>query len=97
MANAYVDLGTWWCVTPFIGAGIGTSYNRISGFQDTDAFVQGGAPINSVFYGDDAGKWNFAWAAYAGLSYQVTRERQHRTGLPLHQPGHRYDGTHESV
>ena len=73
MANAYVDLGTWWCVTPFIGAGIGTSYNRISGFQDTGAFVQGGLPINSVFYGDDAGKWNFAWAAYAGLSYQVTR------------------------
>src|SRR3569832_839718 len=73
MANAYVDLGTWWCVTPFIGAGIGTSYNRISGFQDTGAFVQGGAPINSVSYGDDAGKWNFAWAAYAGLSYQVTR------------------------
>jgi opacity protein-like surface antigen len=73
MANAYVDLGTWWCVTPFIGAGIGTSYNRISGFQDTGAFVQGGLPINSVFYGDDAGKWNFAWAVYAGLSYQVTR------------------------
>jgi opacity protein-like surface antigen len=21
LANAYVDLGTWWCVTPFIGAG----------------------------------------------------------------------------
>ena len=25
MANGYVDLGTWWCMTPFIGAGIGTS------------------------------------------------------------------------
>ena len=23
LANAYVDLGTWWCITPFIGAGIG--------------------------------------------------------------------------
>ncbi len=23
LANAYADLGTWWCVTPFIGAGIG--------------------------------------------------------------------------
>ena len=23
MANGYVDLGTWWCLTPFIGAGIG--------------------------------------------------------------------------
>ena len=23
LANAYVDLGTWWCITPFIGAGVG--------------------------------------------------------------------------
>ena len=23
LANAYVDLGTWWCMTPFIGAGVG--------------------------------------------------------------------------
>jgi len=23
LANAFIDFGTWWCVTPFIGAGIG--------------------------------------------------------------------------
>ena len=23
LANAYADLGTWWCVTPFVGAGVG--------------------------------------------------------------------------
>jgi opacity protein-like surface antigen len=23
LANGYVDLGTWWCFTPFIGAGVG--------------------------------------------------------------------------
>jgi opacity protein-like surface antigen len=73
MANAYVDLGTWWCVTPFIGAGIGASRNQISGFRDDGVFIQGGVLKNSVFYGDDASKWNFAWAAYAGLSYQVTQ------------------------
>jgi len=73
MANAYVDLGTWWCVTPFIGAGVGTSYNRISGFRDDGFTVTGGTLSNSTVYGDDAGKWNFAWAAYAGLSYQVTQ------------------------
>jgi len=72
MANAYIDLGTWWCVTPFIGAGIGTSYNRISGFRDDGFTFTNGALSNSTFYGDDAGKWNFAWAVYAGLSYQVT-------------------------
>ena len=34
LANAYVDLGTWWCITPFIGAGVGTSRNTISNFPD---------------------------------------------------------------
>src|SRR5437016_10979640 len=23
LGNVYADLGTWWCVTPFVGAGIG--------------------------------------------------------------------------
>src|ERR1700674_1180232 len=35
LANAYVDLGTWWCVTPFIGAGVGFSRVSISNFTDT--------------------------------------------------------------
>ncbi len=34
MANAYLDIGTWWCLTPFIGAGIGGAYNWVSGVQD---------------------------------------------------------------
>ncbi len=73
LANGYVDLGTWWCVTPFIGAGIGTAYNRISGFRDDgfgDSF--GVARPSSFVYAADAGKWNFAWALHAGLGYQVT-------------------------
>jgi opacity protein-like surface antigen len=73
MAHGYVDLGTWWCVTPFIGAGIGTSYNRISGFRD-DGFGNtfGVARPSSVVYAADNGKWNFAWALHAGLAYRVT-------------------------
>lgn len=72
MANAYVDLGTWWCVTPFIGAGVGTSYNRISGFRDDGVRYTNGVLSNSVTYFADNGKWNFAWAAHAGLAYKVT-------------------------
>ena len=71
MANAYVDLGTWWNVTPFVGVGVGMSRNTISSFTDIGA-TQVGATILSTTYGADASKWNFAWAAYAGLSYQVT-------------------------
>jgi len=73
MANGYVDLGTWWCITPYIGAGVGTSYNRISSFRDEglgDAF---GVPLPiSVVYATDAGKWNFAWALHAGAGYRVS-------------------------
>jgi opacity protein-like surface antigen len=72
MVNGYVDLGTWWCVTPFIGAGIGASYNQISGFRDDGVIYNNGVLANSVTFGADAGKWNFAWALHAGLGYKVT-------------------------
>jgi opacity protein-like surface antigen len=71
MANAYVDLGTWWCITPFIGAGVGTAQVNINNFTDTGA-TQAGATILSTTYGANASQWNFAWAAYAGLAYQVS-------------------------
>jgi opacity protein-like surface antigen len=73
LANAYVDLGTWWCITPYIGAGIGTSRNTISSFTDQGASTAGtgGGVILSTTYANDASKWNLAWAAYAGLAYKV--------------------------
>ena len=69
MANAYVDLGTWWCVTPYVGAGVGAANIKISGFRD-DGFNNLG---QSTAYADDASKWNFAWAVHAGLTYNVTK------------------------
>ncbi|WP_027551835.1 outer membrane protein [Bradyrhizobium sp. Cp5.3] len=79
LANAYVDLGTWWCVTPFIGAGIGASRVNISGFTDSGAvnpLVTAGPVINNGTFPGFAtaasgSKWNFAWAAHAGLAYKV--------------------------
>ena len=70
MANAYVDLGTWWCITPFIGAGIGGAQVRISNFTDTGV---NSLPFSTVSYASaPAGsKWNVAWAAHAGLAYNV--------------------------
>lgn len=65
LANVYLDLGTWYSFTPFIGAGVGASYNTISNFMDVNTVNQG------VAYGDTASKWNFAWAAHAGVSYKV--------------------------
>jgi opacity protein-like surface antigen len=73
LANAYVDLGTWFCVTPFIGAGIGVSRNQIDSFRDDGVgFFSNGTHINAVAFADSNATWNFAWAAHAGLAYSVT-------------------------
>ena len=34
LANAYIDLGTWWCLTPFIGAGVGARLSHDRGVSD---------------------------------------------------------------
>jgi opacity protein-like surface antigen len=66
MVNAYLDLGTWYGITPFVGAGIGFSRNTIHDFTDSSVV------FNSVAFGRTRSKTNFAWALHAGLSYQVT-------------------------
>ena len=70
LANAYLDLGTWWCVTPFIGAGIGTVNNRFESITDTGFIADGstGFGLSSA----NGSSWNMAWAAHAGLAYNVT-------------------------
>ena len=69
LANVYADLGTWWYVTPFIGAGIGTSHNTISNFIDVCTTCPGGG----VATGSTESKWNFAWALHAGLAYRASK------------------------
>jgi opacity protein-like surface antigen len=71
LANAYVDLGTWWCITPFVGAGFGTARVSIANFTD-QGITSGGPPVSSLAFGDNVSKWNFAWALHAGLAYQVS-------------------------
>ncbi len=66
LANAYVDLGTWQGITPYVGAGIGGSRNTISSFRDINV------PNLGVAYGGADSKWNLAWALHAGLGYQIT-------------------------
>ncbi|MCX5580174.1 outer membrane protein [Kaistia terrae] len=66
LANGYVDLGTYRGITPYLGAGIGTSRNTISGFRDVNPELGGSG------YADSKSQWNFAWALHAGLGFQVT-------------------------
>jgi opacity protein-like surface antigen len=65
LANAYVDLGTWACITPYVGGGIGFASISVLGLKDVNV------PNDSVFYAADHTDTNFAWALYAGLAYDV--------------------------
>ncbi len=83
LANAYADLGTWWCITPFVGAGIGTSRVTISGMTDNGvvnlqlpaapaAPFAGGPPVVGNATAAGGSQWNFAWALHAGLAYEIS-------------------------
>lgn len=62
--NGYLDLGTWYHVSPYIGAGVGASYTRVSGYASS------GAP---PFSGDvDKTQWKLSWAGMAGIAYAIS-------------------------
>jgi opacity protein-like surface antigen len=65
LANAYVDLGTYLCITPYIGGGIGLASVSVLGLKDVNV------PNGGVAYGVDNTETNFAWAVYGGLAYDV--------------------------
>jgi opacity protein-like surface antigen len=66
MANGYYDFGDFYGITPYVGAGIGASYNTISHFRDVNVITGGSG------YADDNSEWNFAWALHTGLGFQAT-------------------------
>jgi opacity protein-like surface antigen len=73
LANAYADLGTWWCITPFVGVGLGTARVSVGNFTDTGDFITlAPAQAHSFNYAGQASQWNFAWALHAGLAYKVS-------------------------
>ncbi|CAD5248152.1 Opacity protein [Bosea sp. 62] len=76
--NAYVDLGTWNCLTPYIGAGIGYASNRIHGVTDQGVMSTlnpgGWGPGYSTLGTANAGtKSGVAWALMAGVGYEVNK------------------------
>jgi opacity protein-like surface antigen len=72
LANAYVDLGTWWCMTPFIGAGVGGARVSINNFTDQSIANNGDGALPGLASGANTSKWNLAWALHAGVAYKVS-------------------------
>jgi opacity protein-like surface antigen len=67
LGNAFVDLGTWNCFTPFVGFGVGGSYVTLADFVDM------GIGTTGAGFGRNSSKWNFAWALHAGVAYDVSK------------------------
>jgi opacity protein-like surface antigen len=63
LLNAYIDLGTWWGLTPYVGGGVGISY------LSSDDYANSALPVGETI--PAAAKWNFSWAWMAGLSFQI--------------------------
>jgi opacity protein-like surface antigen len=71
LANAYVDLGTWNCLTPFIGVGVGGAWNQFADLTDTSIATFSGGAGSGI--GRNSSNVNFAWALHAGIAYNVTQ------------------------
>ena len=82
LANAYVDLGTWAGLTPYVGAGAGAArlhWDWSSAENCTVRNVAGsscgpdyGRSTSASWDEDTNSKWKFAWALMAGASYAIT-------------------------
>jgi opacity protein-like surface antigen len=66
LANAFIDLGTWNCFTPFVGFGIGGALNSLTNFSDFN-------PNGGFGFGRNPSTWHLAYAAYLGVGYNINK------------------------
>lgn len=64
LLNGYLDLGSWYRISPYIGAGVGAARVRVADVQS--------AAVPPFTPGLSNTQWNFAWAAMLGVGYTVT-------------------------
>lgn len=62
--NGYLDLGTWYGLTPYLGGGAGVSQIKMTDYTSTLAppFTPG---LSNT-------QWKFAWAVMGGTAYSIT-------------------------
>lgn len=73
LGNVYADLGTYFGITPYVGAGAGVARIQTKGysryFQTNSEFVSGTPDFNRG-YGRTS--YSLAWAAMGGFAYNIT-------------------------
>jgi opacity protein-like surface antigen len=65
MFNGYKDFGNWGGITPYVGAGVGVSYNKMSEVYFTD-----NPALTNRIEGDS--RLSLAWSLMAGIGWQVS-------------------------
>ena len=74
LVNGYVDVGTWYGVTPFVGAGVGVANVAVKNLTDISygSGAAGGAGNGGGGFAANHDQTNFAFALMAGLDFAVT-------------------------
>lgn len=86
MVNGYVDLGTWYRFTPFVGAGVGMASVNIHDVKDVDS----GNPHN-VNAGKNKKTNGLAWALHAGVAYDISQSMKLELGYRYLNLGDKLD------
>lgn len=89
LVNGYVDVGTWYGVTPFFGGGVGIAHVGFHNVTDQGAeAAAGGFGLASTRY-----TTNFAFALMAGLDFAITQNLKMEIGYRYLDQGNISSGT----
>ncbi|MGD9477431.1 outer membrane protein [Shinella sp. G-2] len=72
LANAYVDIGKYGIVTPYVGAGIGGTYVNWGNLDNTSCETGNPANCDPTITHRGRKSWRFTYALMAGASVDVT-------------------------
>ena len=67
LANGYVDIGTWYGFTPYVGGGVGLAVYQTSAIKDTGLYPTAGA----FGFANNYTGTNFAWSLTGGIAYSI--------------------------
>jgi opacity protein-like surface antigen len=90
MFNGYKDLGSFGGITPYLGAGVGVSYNQMSEVYFTDNPYL----INRI---QGASRMSLAWSLMAGIGYQLNERAILDVGYRYMDYGKAVSGQVDSV
>jgi opacity protein-like surface antigen len=68
LVNGYLDLGNWWGVTPYVGAGVGAAMHNLYDFTCSAACGPLGAQTTKV---PGRRSYDLAWALMGGVAVDV--------------------------